>query len=418
MKSHRRAGKSPISDRTPDIRSWPDSPPVNNRNDLSRRPQRRNSMARRPAGLKKRGRNWPLPLVIACDVLLVGIGLVIFALFHHVLPRDVGLSGRILPQPSSTSLESRMAQSSDALNAGDRLDVRVTNQGTSVTNPGMTGNPGTATSPATGSSSSNPGTSGTASPAQAGAFAAKFKDRFTSGAIERTVDSYRSAHVSVSVRKVETGKVAYTISDIYVSDVRYFRTAFASGKYARGVTDTVLDMARVNKAITAISGDYYGIRDRGIVIRNGVLYRDVLYKDILIMNNDGSMQTFTAGSFNIDTVLKQGAWQGWSFGPMLLTDGQPMTTFNSDVTVANPRGAIGYYEPGHYCFVLVDGRQPGYSDGMTMKALSQLFHDLGCKVAYNLDGGQSAVLTFLDAVANSPYKGGREISDIVYIADN
>jgi len=418
MKSRRSSESMPDTDRTPEIRRWSGSPPVNRQRDPSRLPQRGNPMAHRPAGPQKRGRNWPLPLVIACDILLVGIGLVIFALFHHVLPRDVGLSGRVLPQSSSTSLESRMAQNSNALSSGDRLDVQMTSQGTSTTNPGMTSNPGTTAAPTAGSSSPITGTSGTASPTQAGAFAAKFKDRFTSGAIERTADSYRSAHVSVMVRKVETGKVAYTISDIYVSDVRYFRTAFASGKYARGVTDTVLDMARANKAITAISGDYYGIRDRGIVIRNGVLYRDVLYKDILIMNHDGSMQTFTAGSFNMDTVLKQGAWQGWSFGPMLLMNGQPMTTFNSDVTAANPRGAIGYYEPGHYCFVLVDGRQPGYSDGITMKALSQLFYDMGCKVAYNLDGGQSAVLTFLDAVANSPYKGGREISDIVYIADN
>lgn len=102
---------------------------------------------------------------------------------------------------------------------------------------------------------------------------------------------------------------------------------------------------------------------------------------------------------------------------MLLKDGQPMTSFNSDVNVANPRGAIGYYEPGHYCFVLVDGRQPGYSNGMTTRQLSQLFYDLGCKVAYNLDGGQSAVVTFMDSVANKPYKGGREISDIIYVAD-
>jgi exopolysaccharide biosynthesis protein len=42
---------------------------------------------------------------------------------------------------------------------------------------------------------------------------------------------------------------------------------------------------------------------------------------------------------------------------------------------------------------------------------------MGCKVAYNLDGGQTAVMTYNGAVANQPYNGGRSVSDIVYITD-
>ena len=102
---------------------------------------------------------------------------------------------------------------------------------------------------------------------------------------------------------------------------------------------------------------------------------------------------------------------------LLDANGQPMTEFNSNVNRANPRSAIGYYEPGHYVFLLVDGRQPGYSSGMTTEEMSQLFYDMGCKVAYNLDGGQSAVMTYNGAVANKPYNGGRSISDIIYITD-
>jgi exopolysaccharide biosynthesis protein len=67
--------------------------------------------------------------------------------------------------------------------------------------------------------------------------------------------------------------------------------------------------------------------------------------------------------------------------------------------------------------VLVDGRQPGYSEGLSMKQLSQLFYDLGCKVAYNLDGGQTAVMAFMGEMVNQPYNGGRDVSDIIYIAE-
>ena len=176
-------------------------------------------------------------------------------------------------------------------------------------------------------------------------------------------------------------------------------------------------MAEENKAVLAISGDYYGIRDNGVVIRNGELFREALFDDVLLMNYDGSMQTFTREAFDIEQVKTKGAWQAWSFGPMLLEEGQPMTVFNSDVTRLNPRSAIGYYEPGHYCFVLVDGRQPDYSEGMTMQQLSQLFYDLGCKTAYNLDGGQSAMMVFNGEIVNQPYKGGRNVSDIIFIGE-
>jgi exopolysaccharide biosynthesis protein len=380
------------------------------RGSQSPEPARRSSIRRRPSR-----RQWPLALVIALDVVCIGVGLVIFALFHHVIPRDVGMTGRVLPQATvgssiRTSETTRSATvSSDPL-TGLTYKPTTTIVGTSQTATGKTESTNS-------TSSTNKATTTASGTSTVGGFAEKFKSQFTTGGIEQTETTYKSPRVSVKLDKVQTGGVTYTIADIYVTDIRYLKTAFATGKYGRSLTDTVLDMAMINKAIVAMSGDYYGIRDKGVVIRNGVLYRETLYRDVLLMNNDGRMETFTAADFNINTVLKQGAWQSWSFGPMLLTDGKPMTTFNSDVTSLNPRSAIGYYEPGHYCFILVDGRQPGYSNGMTMKQLSQLFYDLGCKVAYNLDGGQSALLTFKDKIVNSPYNGGRNISDIVYIAD-
>ena len=65
----------------------------------------------------------------------------------------------------------------------------------------------------------------------------------------------------------------------------------------------------------------------------------------------------------------------------------------------------------------MDGRQEGYSTGMTLEELSQLFYDMGCQEAYNLDGGQSAVMAFDGELANQPYGGGRNISDILYIGE-
>ena len=101
----------------------------------------------------------------------------------------------------------------------------------------------------------------------------------------------------------------------------------------------------------------------------------------------------------------------------LAPDGGTISSFNSSSRIisANPRTAIGYYEPGHYCLVVVDGR--GDSAGISLPELSQLFSDLGCKAAYNLDGGNSSIMVWQNDVINNPSGGGRESSDALLIAE-
>ena len=74
--------------------------------------------------------------------------------------------------------------------------------------------------------------------------------------------------------------------------------------------------------------------------------------------------------------------------------------------------AIGYYEPGHYCFIAVNGR--GKLRGISLAELSQLCADLGMAAAYNMDGGQSSALYFNGKTYGN---NGRTTSDIAYIAE-
>lgn len=71
-------------------------------------------------------------------------------------------------------------------------------------------------------------------------------------------------------------------------------------------------------------------------------------------------------------------------------------------------------EPLHYVIIVVDGRQPGYSDGISLQDLQLLFQDYGAQVAFNLDGGGSAEMWFMGEIISSP-SGGQErrISDII-----
>ena len=83
-------------------------------------------------------------------------------------------------------------------------------------------------------------------------------------------------------------------------------------------------------------------------------------------------------------MLEQGILQTWIFGPRLLDDnGNALANFDTwdYIKKVHPRTALGYYEPGHYCFVVVDGRQTGYSRGMSLPELAKVFEDLGCTAA-------------------------------------
>ncbi len=360
------------------------------------RPQARGNRTSAPPPPRRRGQepprpeNTPIWKLVVMDAAILGVSLVVFALFHHVLPSGSQKSGRALPTVSVTAPATVQAATTPA--AGD---------------PSATGSSDATTPAAT---------------SLGGLFGDKFADKFNAdGSVDKTDTTYKSGNINLTLNKVEDKEkdLTYYTIDVYIRDLKYFKTAFANDTFGRGNTGETVDIANAHNAIAAISGDYCANHASGLVIRNGELFREELSdQDVLVMFQDGSMETYSRRDLDLDAVIARGPYQSWAFGPMLLdANGQPMTEFNSNVNRANPRSAIGYYEPGHYVFLLVDGRQEGYSLGMTTEEMSQLFYDMGCKVAYNLDGGQSAVMTYNGAVANKPYNGGRSISDIIYITD-
>ena len=171
--------------------------------------------------------------------------------------------------------------------------------------------------------------------------------------------------------------------------------------------------------ILAMSGDHATAQNKCYTVVNGEVIHDSkkYRRDLCVLFRDGEMKTYAPDKIPIVYLEARGVWQTWNFGPMLLDEeGKTMTKFNLPDSIAdrNPRAAIGYYEPGHYCFVLVDGRQNGYSVGLDLNELSVLMKELGCTAAYNLDGGISAQITWHNKRINHPGYN-RSIIDIVYI---
>ena len=82
----------------------------------------------------------------------------------------------------------------------------------------------------------------------------------------------------------------------------------------------------------------------------------------------------------------------------------------------NPRVAIGYYEPGHYCLVMVDGTRASNSGskGATLDELTELFLSLGCTEALNLDGGGTVAMRFGSQTLNT---STRSLTNAIYISE-
>ena len=238
------------------------------------------------------------------------------------------------------------------------------------------------------------------------------------------LNTYRSDDLQYTITKTTLGSgddiITYYTADIYITDITQLMTAFADGTYGKNYRESVQTMAEENDAILAISGDSYGNSDSGVVVRNGVLYRDETNDaEICVLFKDGTMKIYTPEEFDSEGVLEEDVWQVWNFGPSLLTDGVVNTTFQTTdyLNSKNPRCAIGYVSAGHYKFVVVDGRSDGYSTGATMSELAAIMESEGCTLAYNLDGGKSAEMVQDGEVVNQPAGGGREISDIIYITE-
>ena len=252
-----------------------------------------------------------------------------------------------------------------------------------------------------------------------GDWSEKWAEYFTSdGSIEITDTTYKSGDVYVNMSTVKKENLTYYIADIYVASIYSFRTAFANDTYGRGYTQTTLTQARNNKAAIAINGDFYGFREQGIVVRNGVVYRTEIWEDACVLYYNGKMETYSKDEFDMQQAIDGGAWQAWSFGPSFLDkDGKAITSYESTIDGYHPRTAIGYFEPGHYCFVTIDGRQTGHSLGMSFADMALMFEEMGCTAAYNLDGGKTSIMVFNNKIYNRPYEGGRKVSDIVFIGE-
>ena len=243
--------------------------------------------------------------------------------------------------------------------------------------------------------------------------------------------NYQSDAYTVSIRQVTTGSgndaLTYFIADIVLTDATQLASAFAKDSFGTNIIEYTSAIAANNNAVFAINGDYYGFRSDGIVIRNGVIYRDLPARTGLAFFRDGSMKVYDETQTTAQALVDAGVWNTLSFGPALITNSviaTDLSTVEIDTNFGNhsmqgehPRTGVGIIAENHFVFVVVDGRSPGYSRGVSLTEFAQIFADLGATDAYNLDGGGSSTMVFMGRVVNNPLGRNKErgTSDILYI---
>ena len=242
--------------------------------------------------------------------------------------------------------------------------------------------------------------------------------------IVSTENSYSDSNVTITIQEMRAYNSTIYVADVVLSSPEYLQTAFANSTFGRNVTARTSSIAENANAVLAINGDYYGARQSGYVIRNGVIYRSKANRNAedLVIYQDGSFGIINESEISAQALLDNGAWNVLSFGPALLIDGEIAVSSGEEVgraMASNPRTAIGIVDDLHYLFVVSDGRTNA-SEGLSLRELAQVLKELGAKTAYNLDGGGSSTMVFQGQVVNNPTSNGkriteRSVSDIVCI---
>lgn len=258
-----------------------------------------------------------------------------------------------------------------------------------------------------------------------------------------------NVYVDISTGRFED-YTDYYAADIRIRSLSYLKAGLAYDTPGENYNEKTSDICNRHKGIIAINGDTYGSQRNGYVIRNGQIIRNSKNltrkkaEDLAIYAN-GTFEIFNENDYSLEEIAAKGAWQVYSFGPGLISEGKKIVQKGEEVGTAaqqnmNQRCAIGMISPLHYVFMVSDGRIR-QSPGLSLYQVGKVMESLHCYCAYNLDGGGSATMYLDDGSGNAnglgaivnyctqqlvggnnkntlpeaPPIGEREVSDIVYI---
>ena len=172
-------------------------------------------------------------------------------------------------------------------------------------------------------------------------------------------------------------------------------------------------IARRHRTVFALNSDFAHLRISkrmvvGIVIRDGEIVSSRTNKknkafpnyDTLVLMPDGDMRVYWSNELKAKDYAEMGAADVLAFGPYMIRDGElNRTALKKFATGSAPRTAVGMAEKGHYFAIVTEGRNKR-SNGCSVKFCGERLLELGCTLAFNLDGGQSSAMVFMGRQLN------------------
>ena len=194
---------------------------------------------------------------ILLDVVCFAAALIVFALFHHVLPRQEQSLGIVIENPYRTQQDTADGEDTSGLAFSD-YSLLTASGGVSDTSVQVAWGRRRNGGPGGGSGSGEKGGSALTDDGEDTEIGTddtpiseKFSDKYTDTVVI-TENSYSSPDISITVTEETIGWTTYYLADIYVRDITCFQSALAQNTYGTGFRDSISDMALLNNAIPII----------------------------------------------------------------------------------------------------------------------------------------------------------------------
>lgn len=213
---------------------------------------------------------------------------------------------------------------------------------------------------------------------------------------------------TLTLKKIQTSRFVGYLLEIPNPQ----RVAVATAADINEKGDTTSNIAKNNNAVAAINGGGFydpngtgtGRLPYGFIIHDGkyLLGKDVgddEKVDFVGLTKSGNL---IAGKYNKKELSQLNVVEGLTFGPPLIVNGEKVIKDGDGGWGISPRSAIGQKKDGTILFLVIDGRQPGYSIGATLADSQNILYENGAYIAANLDGGSSTTLYYNGKVVNKP----------------
>lgn len=107
-----------------------------------------------------------------------------------------------------------------------------------------------------------------------------------------TADNGSIALNTIVLNEGTSDQITVYTAEVKLGSASILRSAFANNQFGLNIVQNPSEMAAAHNAVWAINGDYYGFRETGIVIRNGVVYRDSPARTGLAFYADGTAKIY------------------------------------------------------------------------------------------------------------------------------